>query len=185
VARSLTQPKLGDAVILQRTGRDAVTVRRQARDESGQPTGPPVATFHNRWVIEKQEYFEQRSGAAQVVRNAAIDARQATPQQHPELADTYLTLKTAELASHALRDPQDRRRFVAQVRGALAEDIERGEPLQPVRVREREPSAEEVCDAGAPDQSDSVTATARGPRVNRQRKLGASPSFEALHVTPS
>jgi hypothetical protein len=31
----------------------------------------------------------------------------------------------------------DRRRFVAQVRGTLADDIERGEPLQPVRLRER------------------------------------------------
>ena len=136
VAKSLTQPKLGDEVVLQRTGRDAVTVRRQARDDSGQPTERPVETFRNRWVIEKQEFFEQRAGAAQVVRDAAIDARQAT-RQHPELAGTYLTLKAAELVSQALRDPQDRRRFVAQVRGALAEDIERGEPLQPVRLRDR------------------------------------------------
>jgi hypothetical protein len=136
VAKSLTQPKFGDQVILQRTGRDAVTVRRQARDESGQPTERPVDTFRNRWAIEKQEFFEERAGAAQVVRNAAIDARQAT-RQHPELAGTYLALKAAELASEALRDPQDRRRFVAQVRGALAEDIERGEPLQPVRLRQR------------------------------------------------
>jgi hypothetical protein len=136
VAKSLTQPKLGDEVVLQHTGRDAVTVRRQARDESGQSIERPVETFRNRWVIEKQEFFEERAGAAQVVRDAAIDARQAT-RAHPELAGTYLTLKAAELASQALRDPQDQRRFVAQVRGALAEDIERGEPLQPVRLRER------------------------------------------------
>jgi putative DNA primase/helicase len=138
VAKSLTQPKLGDEVVLQRTGRDAVTVRRQARDDSGQPTERPVETFRNRWVIEKQEFFEQRAGAAQVVRDAAIGARQAT-RAHPELAGTYLTLKAAELASQALRDSQDRRRFVAQVRGVLAEDIEQGEPLQPVRLRERGP----------------------------------------------
>jgi hypothetical protein len=43
----------------------------------------------------------------------------------------------AELASRGLRDPEDQRRFVAQVRGALADHIERGEPLQPVRLRER------------------------------------------------
>jgi hypothetical protein len=73
-----------------------------------------------------------------VVRNAAIDPRQAT-RAHPELAGTYLTLRAAELASQALRDPQDRRRFITQVRGALAEDIERGEPLQPVRLRELGP----------------------------------------------
>jgi putative DNA primase/helicase len=136
VAKSRTQPKVGDEVVLQHTGRDAVTVRRQARDESGQSIERPVETFRNRWVIEKQEFFEERVGAAQVVRNAAIDARQAT-RPHPELAGTYLSLKAAELASQALPDPQDRRRFVAQVRGALAEDIERGEPLHPVRLRER------------------------------------------------
>ena len=45
--------------------------------------------------------------------------------------------RSAELALRALRDPEDRRRFVAQVRTALADGIERGEPLQPVRLRER------------------------------------------------
>ena len=138
-------------MVLQHTGRDAVTVRRQARDESGQPTERPVQTFRNRWVIEKQEFFEERAGAAQLVRNAAIDARQAT-RQHPELAGTYLTLRAAELASQALRDPQDRRQFVAQVRGALAEDIERGEPLQPVRLRDRGARAREK-----PRRSDDLT----------------------------
>ena len=48
-----------------------------------------------------------------------------------------LNLRAAEFASRALRDPQDRRRFVSQVRSALADDIERGKPLQPVRLRER------------------------------------------------
>ena len=37
----------------------------------------------------------------------------------------------------ALRDQEDQKRLVAQVRAALADDIERGEPLQPVRLRER------------------------------------------------
>ena len=57
--------------------------------------------------------------------------------QHPELAGTYLKVRAAELAVRALRDSQDQRRFVAQVRSALADEIEQGEPLQPVRLRER------------------------------------------------
>ena len=56
---------------------------------------------------------------------------------HPELTGTYLNLRAAEFASRALRDPQDQRRFVAQIRRGLAQDIERGEPLQPVGLRER------------------------------------------------
>ena len=57
--------------------------------------------------------------------------------QYPELAGTYLSLRAAELAARGFRDSEDQRRFVAQVRRALADDIERGEPLQPVRLRER------------------------------------------------
>ena len=77
-----------------------------------------------------------RAAAAQIVRNEHVGAREAV-REHPEIAGTYLNLRAAELASRALRGPQDRQRFVAHVRSALPDDIERGEPLQPVRLRER------------------------------------------------
>jgi putative DNA primase/helicase len=136
VTKSLTQPQIGDEVILQRTGRDAVTVKRQERDPQGQFRSKNVEVFRNRWAIEKQSFFEARAAAAQIVRDEGIAAREAV-REHPELAGTYLNLRAAELASRALRDPQDRRRFVSKVRSALADDIEQGEPLQPVRLRER------------------------------------------------
>jgi hypothetical protein len=137
VAKSLTQPQLGDDVILQRTGRDAVTVKRAEKDAQGQLNHKEVETYRNRWVLEKREFFQQRGAAAQIVRDETVGPRKAV-RQHPELAGTYLNLRAAELAAERLRDPEDRRRFVAQVRSALAEGIERGEPLQPVRLRERE-----------------------------------------------
>ena len=136
VAKSLTQPQIGDDVVLVRTGRDLVTVKRPERGTDGQLTPREVDVFRNRWVIEKESFFEARAAAAQVVRNARVGPREAV-REHPELAGTYLNLRAAELASRTLRDPEDRRRFVAQVRSALADDIERGEPLQPVRLRER------------------------------------------------
>jgi len=136
VVKSLTQPQVGDEVILERSGRDAVTVQRRARDSEGELKERAVEVYRNRWVIEKREFFEQRATAAQLVRNEAIGPREAV-RQHPELAGTYLNLRAAELASRGLRDPEDQRRFVAQVRGALADHVERGEPLQPVRLRER------------------------------------------------
>jgi putative DNA primase/helicase len=135
VTKSLTQPQIGDEVVLQRTGRDAVTVKRQEHDPEGQLRSKNVEVFRNRWVIEKQSFFEARAAAAHIVRDEDIAAREAV-REHPELAGSYLNLRAAELASRALRDPQDRRRFVSQVRSALADDIERGEPLQPVRLRE-------------------------------------------------
>jgi len=136
VAKSLTQPNIGDEVVLVRTGRDLVTVKRPERRADGQLMPKEVDVFRNRWVIEKESFFEARAAAAQVVRDAGVGPREAV-RQHPELAGTYLNLRAAELASRALRDPEDQRRFVAQVRSALADDIERGEPLQPVRLRER------------------------------------------------
>jgi conjugative element/phage-associated large polyvalent protein len=136
VAKSLTQPQVGDEVILERSGRDAVTVQRRARDSEGQLKEKAVEVYRNRWVIEKRDFFEQRATAAQLIRDEAIAPREAV-RQHPEIAGTYLNLRAAELASRGLRDPEDQRRFVAQVRGALADHIERGEPLQPVRLRER------------------------------------------------
>jgi hypothetical protein len=117
-------------------------VKREERDPEGQFRSKNLEVFRNRWVIEKQSLFEARTAAAETVRDGRIGAREAV-REHPELAGTYLNLHAAELASRALRDPQDRRRFVAQVRGALADDIERGEPLQPVRLRERTKEAKD------------------------------------------
>ena len=137
MTQSLTQPQVGDEVVLQKTGRDLVTVKRVEWDDQGRPTGTKdVETHRNRWVIEKSNFLAERAQAAQVVRDSTIDPRAAV-REHPELAGTYLNLKAAELAAERLRDPEDRRRFVALLRTALADEIERGEPLQPVRLRER------------------------------------------------
>jgi hypothetical protein len=136
IANSLTQPQIGDEVILRRSGRKAVTVKRHQRDALGEIKDNEVQVFRNRWVLEKREFFTERAKAAQMVLDPAIGPPEAV-RQHPELAGTYLSLRAAELAARVLRDPQDRRRFVSQVRSVLADDIERGEPLQPVRLRER------------------------------------------------
>jgi len=68
--------------------------------------------FRNRWVIEKESFFEARTATAQIVRDETIGPQEAV-RQHPELAGTYLNLRAAEFASRALRDPEDQRRFVA------------------------------------------------------------------------
>jgi putative DNA primase/helicase len=138
MSKSLTQPQIGDEVILQKTGRDAVTVKRAERDASGELQPKELETHRNRWVVEKREFFDERARAAQVIRDATIDPRTAV-RQHPQLAGTYMNLKAAELAAQRLSNPDDRRRFVALVRGVLADDIELGAPLQPVYLRERRP----------------------------------------------
>lgn len=137
IAQSLTQPKIGEEVALRRTGANKVTVHRRERDGAGRVTAErEMGAERNRWVVEKREFFDTRAAAAEVVRNPAIDRRQVA-RDHPELVGTLLQLRAAELAARRIRDPEDQKRFVAMVRGALAESLERGDPLQPVRVRDR------------------------------------------------
>lgn len=135
--QSLTQPQIGDEVAMRRAGADRVTVQRRDRDADGRVIAErEVGASRNRWVVEKREFFEARAQAAQVLRDANVDRRQAV-RQHPELVGTYLQLHAAQLAARRIRDPEDREKFVALVRGALADSVARGEPLQPVRLRDR------------------------------------------------
>jgi hypothetical protein len=137
VKESLTKPEAGDEVGVRSVRKDAVTVKTPTRDAEGQVTGEQNRNTHrNRWVIEKREFFEARAAAAQRVRDLNIPAKEAV-RQHPELVGTYLQVHAAELAAKRFRDPEDRALFVAKVRAALAESVARGEPLPPVRLRER------------------------------------------------
>ncbi len=137
VKESLSKPQIGDEIGLRRTGADRVTVQRKERDQDGKVIAErEVGTERNRWVIEKREFFKSRAAAAETLRDATVDRRQGA-REHPELVGTYLQLRAAELASKRIRDPEDQKKFVALVRKALADSVARGEPLQPVRVRDR------------------------------------------------
>ncbi len=52
---------------------------------------------------------------------------------------TYPQVKAAELAAKTLKDPEERRRFVETVRGALANSVGRGEPLPKVQLKGKAP----------------------------------------------
>jgi Large polyvalent protein-associated domain 7 len=133
---SLTKPQVGDEVGLRAVRQDAVKVRTHERDGSGEVIARDLDTHRNRWILEKRAFFESRAEAARTVRDATVDPKQAV-QKHPELVGTYLQVHAAQLAAKQFRDPQDRELFVAKVRSALADSVARGEPLPPVRLRER------------------------------------------------
>ncbi len=138
---SLTNPKTGDEVGLRAVRRDAVKVPVAERDEYGTVVREtPLETHRNHWILEKQEFFAKRAAAARTVRDVSMDPKEAA-RRHPELVGTYLQMRAAELAAKQFRDPQDRATFVARIRAALADAIARGEPLNPVRLRERPPPA--------------------------------------------
>ena len=146
IGKSLSEVKLGDEVAVRRVGERPVTVHRPRRDEEGRVQGEEsVLTYRNRWLVEKESFLRSRAQLAKTVRDPQIDAKTAA-RHRPELTGTYVELRAAELvAKEAYADARDRLRFVARVREAIAAEIERGEPLSAVRVREperfREPPA--------------------------------------------
>jgi len=69
---------------------------------------------------------------------ARRQGRLAISELHVELEDFQpVALRAAELAARSRSDPRDQRRFVAKVRELLADDIQRGEPITPVKLHER------------------------------------------------
>ena len=134
--QSLTQPQVGDEVGLRSVRQESVKVHTHNRNEAGELVERDLATHRNRWILEKSPFFEAREDAARTVLDTSIDPKQAV-KNHPELVGTYLQVRAAELAAKQFRDPQDRERFVRQVRSALADAVARGETLPTVRLRVR------------------------------------------------
>lgn len=132
---SLTRPTIGDVVGLRAVGKEPVTVKSPKRDAGGKVIGERERLTHrNRWLVEQRDFFAARAHAARTLRDETVDPRDAV-KLHPELAGTYVQLRAAELAARRIRDPEDQRTFVATVRRALADTVERGEPLTPVRLK--------------------------------------------------
>lgn len=134
---SLSKPAAGDLVGLRAVRQEPVTVKARERDAEGKVVRErDLDTMRNRWIVEKREFFQDRAAAAQTLRDQSIDPKQGS-RKHPELLGTYLQMHAAEIAAKQLRDPEDQKRFVEKVREALASSVARGDPLPPVRLKER------------------------------------------------
>ncbi|MEO8313370.1 MAG: LPD7 domain-containing protein [Pseudomonadota bacterium] len=138
LVESSTRPKIGDPIGLLPNGRERVTVGARDRDAEGRVVGDRALKAHrNRWIVERTEFFEARSGSARTLRDASIPAATAV-ERHPELADAYLHVRTAEvLAQKRMALEADRKRFVALVREALASATARGEELPRAQLQPR------------------------------------------------
>jgi putative DNA primase/helicase len=124
---SLTQPKIGDLVGLRALRREAVTVRDGEK---------PLVAHRNRWIVERQEFFDERAAAAKTLRDPTVDPKHAA-RQHPELIGTYLQMHAAQIAARQFSNPQDQEMFVSRVRSALAERVASGEALPSVQLKEK------------------------------------------------
>jgi Large polyvalent protein-associated domain 7 len=119
IARSATQPKIGDEVALwDRAGKS-------------DPSDPEAG----RWWVERRAFFEARAGAARILSDLNV-APQEGVRRCPDLVGAYLTLRAAELSS-AQFGPESQKRFAQAVRERLADSIARGDPYPKMRLRQR------------------------------------------------
>jgi hypothetical protein len=142
--RSLSRASIGQEVVVRQLGAKPVTVIRPIRDEDGRIIErTEIQTHLNRWSVERADFISERAQVAVIVRNPGIDARAATAKR-PELVGTYTELQAAKLIAEELfTHPADRERFVTRVREAIADEIERGEPLSAPRIKSRAPGRSE------------------------------------------
>jgi hypothetical protein len=154
LSASRAQPKIGSVIGVRRSGYDTITIPER-RDDAGRVTETRRLVQRNRWIIESPEFFTERARLARRVRDAQQDARSAV-KNHPELASTYLSLRGAqEIADRRIKDPQDRERFVALVREAIARSINYGAPLPTVELRDPSRKGEPVASIAASRRRDS------------------------------
>jgi putative DNA primase/helicase len=134
---SLSQPQIGDEVVLQHRGTDNVKVTRRERDGAGKVINEtPVDTHRNTWSIERRDFLEERARAAATLRDPAMTPKRIV-ENHPELAGTILQLRAARITAQRIRNAEDREKFVNTVRNELAEKVARGDPLRPVTLYDR------------------------------------------------
>jgi hypothetical protein len=132
---AVTQPKIGEVIGVRLVRSVATTVGDHQPPDSHQAGEVQTTEWGFRWVIERREFLEARRRAARILRDSAIEPHNGV-REYPELVGPYLRLRAAELVASRLLDDSDvRRKFVQGVRDALADSVERGDPIKPVRVR--------------------------------------------------
>jgi hypothetical protein len=127
---SKTQPQPGEPIGIRENGIDPMSVIMRERDAQGfVRVEKRLDTPRGHWVVERREFFDERSIAAQVLRDQRVSRREAV-RNHPELIGAYWALDSAgKVAQERIANPESRERFLTLVREALAHATERGEPM--------------------------------------------------------
>jgi hypothetical protein len=133
-----TRPKVGDLIGARRVAREAVTVTARERDTEGRVIRQEERHAHRtRWVVEKVNFFAERARMARRLRDEQADVRESV-RAHPELKSTFLSVRAAEeFAAKRIANPEDRKRFLDLVKGAMSASIHKGEPLPSTSLRDR------------------------------------------------
>jgi putative DNA primase/helicase len=135
-----SSPQLGDEIGVQTRGQEPVVVKAQERDAEGKVVGERNLDAHrNRWIVEKSEFFKTLAAEAVPTRNEAAQQQNAG-QAEAGSPDYSAHLRSAVLfAKERIRHPEDRQRFVVEVRNQLEQSAAKGESIPPIQRREPKP----------------------------------------------
>jgi hypothetical protein len=141
LAKSRTQPQVGDAIGIRENNLAPVSFITRTRNAEGLVVATrQTDTPRPHWVIEKLEDFDLRAAAARALRDPTLSRREAVTN-HRELGAAYWILDAAQkYATGRWESPKTRETFVAAVRETLALTVERGIEL-PEAAREGARSA--------------------------------------------
>ncbi len=131
IARSESQPKIGDIIGVQRVGSERVTI--PSRD--GERTTDRQRTFYRaRWRVEEVTYLAKSILSAERAVKDRLEGKQAMTER-PELRSAFISLHVAQqYAGRHIRDLQDRELFVTRVKAVMAASVRNGAPVQEPRV---------------------------------------------------
>jgi putative DNA primase/helicase len=141
LAKSRTQPQVGDAIGIRENNLAPVSFITRTRNAEGLVVATrQTDTPRPHWVIEKLEDFDLRAAAARALRDPTLSRREAVTN-HRELGPAYWILDAAQkYATGRWESEKTRDTFVAAVRETLALTVERGIEL-PEAARESARSA--------------------------------------------
>ncbi len=154
LAKSRTQPQVGDAIGIRENNLAPVSFITRTRNTEGLVIASrQTDTPRPHWVIEKLQDFDLRAAAARALRDPTLSRREAVIN-HRELADAYRLLDTAhQYAGGRWENPKTRETFEAAVRETLALAIERGIELP----RDRREPTRTASEPNGPQRSAART----------------------------
>lgn len=138
IKEAQSKPKIGDQIAARPVKSESVTIMERRRDADGRVVSQSEKhARRNQWVVEKAKFYADRQRLARRLRDSQLEARE-TVREHPELKSTFLSIQAAqEFANQRIKNPEDRERFLVQLRAVMSASIQKGEPLPEVRLRER------------------------------------------------
>ncbi len=137
LAESVSQPHMGDQVVLTQQGTHPVNVRVATRNTEGETIGEQkIVVQRARWRIETPDHIQELERFVHQVRTGELQPDAATPEQ-PELRTATQCLRLAEqYADRLTTDQAGQQRLMQLIRERMADALAQG---RSIHLPERRP----------------------------------------------